>query len=76
MKLGIFDSGIGGISVLNEAFHQLRDVDFVFYADVDHVPYGLKTPEEIKGYADRIRAELVRSALMKPQVPSSHRLEE
>ena len=44
MKLGIFDSGIGGISVLNEAFHQLRDVDFVFYADVDHVPYGLKKP--------------------------------
>lgn len=59
MKLGIFDSGIGGISVLNEAFHQLRDVDFVFYADVDHVPYGLKTPEEIKGYADRIIAELI-----------------
>ena len=59
MKIGIFDSGIGGISVLNEAFHQLRDVDFVFYADVDHVPYGLKTPEEIKGYADKIIEDLI-----------------
>ena len=59
MKLGIFDSGIGGISVLNEAFHQLRDVDFVFYADVDHVPYGLKTPEEIIGFTDNIVQELL-----------------
>ncbi|MCR5404991.1 MAG: glutamate racemase [Butyrivibrio sp.] len=54
MKIGIFDSGIGGLSVLHEAFHLLPDQEYVFYADTDHVPYGLKTPEEIRGYAKEI----------------------
>ena len=54
MKAGILDSGIGGISVLNEAYHSLDDVDFIFYADTDHVPYGLKTGEEIREYSEKI----------------------
>ena len=54
MKIGIFDSGIGGLSVLQEAFHQLPGQEFMFYADTDHVPYGLKTPEQILGYATEI----------------------
>ncbi len=54
MKIGIFDSGIGGLSVLNEACHRLPNEEFMFYADVEHVPYGLKTPEEIIGYATDI----------------------
>ncbi len=59
MKIGIFDSGIGGLSVLSEAIHTLSGVDYIFYADVDHVPYGLKTPEEIKGYVGNIVKTLV-----------------
>jgi glutamate racemase len=51
MKIGIFDSGIGGLSVLHEAYHQLPDQDFIFFADVEHVPYGTKTPEEITEFA-------------------------
>lgn len=51
MKIGIFDSGIGGLSVLHEAYHYLPGQEYIFYADVDHVPYGLKTPEQIKEYA-------------------------
>ena len=54
MKIGIFDSGIGGLSVLHEAYHQLPGEEFIFYADTEHVPYGLKTPEEIIGYAKEI----------------------
>ncbi len=54
MKIGIFDSGIGGLSVLHEAYHQLPRQEFIFYADTQHVPYGLKTPEEITGYAREI----------------------
>lgn len=54
MKIGIFDSGIGGLSVLHEAYHQLPDQEYIFYADTEHVPYGLKTPEQIRGYADEI----------------------
>ena len=59
MKIGIFDSGIGGISVLNEAFHRLPDQEYIFYADVDHVPYGMKTSEQIIEYADDITSFLV-----------------
>lgn len=59
MKIGIFDSGIGGVSVLNEALHRLPDQEYIFYADVDHVPYGIKTSEQIIGYADQITASLI-----------------
>lgn len=54
MKIGIFDSGIGGMGVLHEAYHRLPDNEYIFYADTDHVPYGLKTTQQIKGYADEI----------------------
>ncbi|SNU07916.1 glutamate racemase [Lachnospiraceae bacterium] len=59
MKIGIFDSGIGGVSVLNEAFHRLPDQDYIFYADVDHVPYGIKSSEQIIEYTDSITAFLI-----------------
>lgn len=54
MRIGIFDSGMGGLSVLHEAYHLLSDQEYIFYADTKHVPYGLKTEEEIKGYVDEI----------------------
>ena len=51
MKIGFYDSGIGGLSVLHEARHLLPEEEYIFYADTDHVPYGLKTPEQILEYA-------------------------
>ncbi len=59
MKIGIFDSGIGGLSVLHEAMHLLLDQEYIFYADTEHVPYGLKTPEQIIGYAGEIAEFLI-----------------
>ncbi len=50
MRIGIFDSGIGGLSVLHEAYHRLPDQEYIFYADTDHVPYGERDPKEILGY--------------------------
>ncbi|MBR0085195.1 MAG: glutamate racemase [Lachnospiraceae bacterium] len=52
MKIGIFDSGIGGLSVLYEAREKLPEADFIFYGDFDHVPYGEKSESEIISYAD------------------------
>ena len=40
MKIGIFDSGIGGLTVLHQAMLALPEEEFLFYADADHVPYG------------------------------------
>ncbi|SEL65628.1 glutamate racemase [Butyrivibrio sp. ob235] len=54
MRIGIFDSGVGGLSVLNEAYHRFPDQEYIFYADTRHVPYGTKSEEEIKGYVDEI----------------------
>ena len=34
MKIGIFDSGLGGLSVLNEALSKLSEHEFLYYADV------------------------------------------
>ena len=54
MRIGIFDSGIGGLSVLNEAYHRFPEQEYIFYADTKHVPYGIKSEDEIKGFVDEI----------------------
>lgn len=51
MKIGIFDSGIGGLSVLPAARRALPTADILYYADERHVPYGERTPEEILAYS-------------------------
>jgi glutamate racemase len=50
MKIGVFDSGIGGLSVLHEARKVLPNEHYLYYADTAHVPYGTKPKEEIRGY--------------------------
>jgi glutamate racemase len=52
MKIGFFDSGIGGLTVLHQALLTLPAEDYIFYADVDHVPYGIKSKEEVTKYVD------------------------
>lgn len=54
MKIGVFDSGVGGITVLKEALKQLPHVDYVYYADNLHVPYGTKTKEQVLGYVSEV----------------------
>jgi glutamate racemase len=48
--IAIFDSGIGGLSVLREALKILPGENYIYYADTDHVPYGIKTKEEVKTF--------------------------
>lgn len=52
MKIGIFDSGIGGLSVLHLAMRKLHGVHFIYYADEKNVPYGEKSKEEIIDFVD------------------------
>ena len=51
MKIGVYDSGAGGLTVLYDAMNRLRHEEFVFYADTENVPYGEKTVDEIRGFA-------------------------
>ncbi|MHA7967762.1 glutamate racemase [Paenibacillus sp. CAU 1782] len=48
MRIGFFDSGIGGITVLHQAVKLLPKEDYLFYADTANVPYGEKTREEVR----------------------------
>ncbi len=50
MSIGVFDSGIGGLTVLKEAIKLLPHENYLYYADTKHVPYGTKPKEEVRGY--------------------------
>ena len=52
MKIGMFDSGIGGLTLLKEALKQMPREEYHYYADTDHVPYGYHSTEEIREYSD------------------------
>jgi len=58
--IGVFDSGVGGISVLRTARVLLPGEDFIYYGDTAHAPYGTKPPEEVKGYVLRVAEHLMR----------------
>jgi glutamate racemase len=46
--IGIFDSGVGGLSVLHHIREELPQEDLLYVADSAHAPYGGKTPEQIQ----------------------------
>jgi glutamate racemase len=57
-KIAIFDSGIGGLTVLHEALKYLPHEQFIYLADSDHAPYGNKPAEEVRGYIRKVVAFL------------------
>lgn len=54
MNIGIFDSGIGGMTLLHQAMTVLPFENYIFYADTDHVPYGTKSKEQVIGFVDEV----------------------
>ena len=53
-KIGVFDSGIGGVTVLSEIMKILPKENYLYYSDSKNNPYGDKTDEEIKQLCDNI----------------------
>ena len=49
--IGIFDSGVGGLTVLHATRNLLPGKDLVYLGDTARVPYGTKSPETVKRYA-------------------------
>ncbi|MDP2064046.1 MAG: aspartate/glutamate racemase family protein [Phaeovulum sp.] len=47
MAVGVFDSGLGGLTVLDAVQKRLPDVAFVYYGDNAHTPYGVRDAEDI-----------------------------
>ncbi|MEX5729413.1 glutamate racemase [Rhodovulum iodosum] len=47
MAVGIFDSGLGGLTVLDAVTRRLPDVPFVYYGDNAHAPYGVRDADDV-----------------------------
>lgn len=56
--IGVFDSGIGGLTVVHEIIRQLPAESVVYFGDTARVPYGPKSPETVCRYSREISAFL------------------
>ena len=54
LKIGIFDSGIGGFTILNSLLKTRKDVEVFYLADTKRIPFGEKNFEEIRLIAKEI----------------------
>ena len=59
--IGIFDSGIGGLTVARAINDLLPNESLLYFGDTAHLPYGEKSPELIRRYSSRITQHLVES---------------
>lgn len=57
--IGVFDSGVGGLTVLKEIVRALPQEDTVYLGDTARVPYGTKSPETVVRYSHQIAEFLV-----------------
>jgi glutamate racemase len=55
-RIGIFDSGVGGITVLRQLYRQLPQESVLYFADTARLPYGTRSPEEIIWFVREILA--------------------
>ncbi|TNE69625.1 glutamate racemase [bacterium] len=58
--IGIFDSGIGGLTVVKSVMKMLPGEDIIYFGDTARVPYGIKSVETIREYAFQITDFLVK----------------
>ena len=68
LPIGIFDSGLGGLSVLRTALRMLPDEEFIYYGDIANAPYGTKTEEEVlacaRSVTDRLLAQGIKALVI------------
>lgn len=57
--VGVFDSGVGGISVLRHLVRELPHEDFIFFGDSANAPYGEKTPAQVLDLSEAIVRRLL-----------------
>lgn len=57
--IGVFDSGIGGLTVVRELARQLPRESIVYFGDTARVPYGPKSPDTVRRYSREIAAFLL-----------------
>ncbi len=57
--IGIFDSGVGGLTVMKEILNQIMDVRIVYFGDTARVPYGNRSTEELIRFGEESIAFLI-----------------
>ncbi len=58
--IGVFDSGIGGLTVVRALMERLPFENIIYFGDTARVPYGIKSVETINGYASQITEFLMK----------------
>lgn len=76
--VGVFDSGIGGLTVAHEVIRQLPHESIIYFGDTARVPYGPKSPETVRRYSREIagflRDEGVKSIVIACNTATAHAL--
>ena len=78
--IGVFDSGIGGLTVVRELMRQLPHESLIYFGDTARVPYGNKSPETVRRFSREILDFLVerdvKLVVVACNTASAHALEE
>lgn len=59
LPIGVFDSGVGGLSILQAVRRQMPSEDLIYIADQAHVPYGPRTLEQVRAFSESITRYLL-----------------
>ena len=63
LPIGVFDSGVGGLTVLEAISRQLPQEHLLYLGDTARVPYGTRSPETVVRYAERVSGHLYRRGI-------------
>jgi glutamate racemase len=77
--IGVFDSGIGGLTVVKEIFRQLPHEEVVYFGDTGRFPYGIRSPEVIRRFSRQnvnfLLEQNVKMVVVACNTASAHALE-
>lgn len=59
LPIGVFDSGVGGISVLKELYRLLPNENYLFYGDSANAPYGTRSTEDVRQLSFAVTEKLL-----------------
>lgn len=78
--IGVFDSGVGGLTVVKEIMHQIPNERIIYFGDTARVPYGNKSKETITKYSRQIvhflQMQEVKAIVVACNTASAHSLDE
>jgi glutamate racemase len=76
--IGVFDSGIGGLTVVRELMRQLPNESIIYFGDTARVPYGPKSPDTVLRYSreivDFLKREGVKAVVVACNTATAHAL--